>query len=212
MSKKDAKPRLLRWILLLQEFNLKIRDKKGTENVIADHLSRLEYLKPNHIPINDNFAYDKLIASVDDWISHEEALDEFALNIESACVVTSVPWYADFIDFLAANRLPQGLTYQQRKTFFHDVKHFSWDEPLLFKRGENENFHRCVPEVEAPNIITHCHSTPYGGHASTSKTCAKILQAGLYWPTLWSDVHAFIIKCVWFQRTGNISRHDEMPL
>ena len=41
LSKPDAKPRLIRWILLLQEFHIKIRDKKGVENVVADHLSRL---------------------------------------------------------------------------------------------------------------------------------------------------------------------------
>ena len=42
MAKKEAKPRLIRWVLLLQEFDLEIKDMKGCDNVIADHLSLIE--------------------------------------------------------------------------------------------------------------------------------------------------------------------------
>ena len=58
MTKKDAKPRLIRWVLLLQEFNVEIKDKKGSENMVADHLSRLEILEnvqKNQVKIDDTF-------------------------------------------------------------------------------------------------------------------------------------------------------------
>ncbi|XP_073133663.1 uncharacterized protein [Henckelia pumila] len=74
LAKKDAKPRLIRWILLLQEFDLEIRDKKGVENVVADHLSRLEC-------ITDDAQNE--VKDIDDWFP-----DEKLFAIESS------PWTA----------------------------------------------------------------------------------------------------------------------
>jgi len=65
LTKQDAKPRLIRWILLLQEFNLEIRDKKGVENVVADHLSRLSSYETiiDESPINEFFADENLFCA-----------------------------------------------------------------------------------------------------------------------------------------------------
>ncbi|KAM2867848.1 hypothetical protein COP2_023719 [Malus domestica] len=61
LTKKDAKPRLIRWMLLLQEFNIEIRDKKGSENVVADHLSRMVHNKES-LPIAETFPNGQLLS------------------------------------------------------------------------------------------------------------------------------------------------------
>jgi hypothetical protein len=60
LTKIDAKPRLIRWILLFQEFDLEIKDKKEIENSIANHLSRMQFKNPQELPIND-FLQDDLL-------------------------------------------------------------------------------------------------------------------------------------------------------
>ena len=62
MTKKNSKARFIRWVLLLQEFNLQIKDKKGVENVVADHLSRLTIAHDTHSPpLNDEFPEESLM-------------------------------------------------------------------------------------------------------------------------------------------------------
>ncbi|XP_073020019.1 LOW QUALITY PROTEIN: uncharacterized protein [Primulina eburnea] len=97
MAKKDAKPRLIRWILLLQEFDLDIIDRKGTENQVADHLSRLENPSSGNAIIRDDFPDEQLFA------------------------IDSLPWYADFVNYLSSKFIPPHFTYQQKKKFFSDL-------------------------------------------------------------------------------------------
>ncbi|KAK1683767.1 hypothetical protein QYE76_044615 [Lolium multiflorum] len=61
MTKKDAKPRLIRWVLLLQEFDLHIIDRKGADNPVADNLSRLENIAYDPVPVNDSFPNEQLV-------------------------------------------------------------------------------------------------------------------------------------------------------
>jgi hypothetical protein len=65
LTKKDAKPRLIRWIILLQEFDLEIKDKKGIENTIADHLSRMQVTNMQELLINDFVRDDMLLKVMD---------------------------------------------------------------------------------------------------------------------------------------------------
>ena len=167
LSKKEAKPRLIRWILLLQEFNIEIQDKKGSENLVADHLSRLTANNEESIPISDALPGDNLM--------------------QTMSVNGRMPWYADIVNFLVCERMPNNFTYQQKKRFLHTVKEYFWDEPYLFKHCQDGIVRRCIPDEEICSVIYHCHSSPYGGHAGPEKTQAKILQAGFFWPTLFRD-------------------------
>ena len=96
MTKKDPKLRLIRWVLLLQEFDLEIKDKRGSENLVADHLSQLEG-PSKEIQINDDFP------------------DEQLLVIEDK---KSVPWFANLVNYLVAKVLSPKFSYQQKKRFF----------------------------------------------------------------------------------------------
>ena len=190
MTKKDVKPRLIRWVLLLQEFDVEIKDKKGTENLVADHLSRLEGARDD-VPVNDEFPDEKLLAIEDK---------------------RAVPWFADYVNYLVAKVVPPEFNYQQKKRFFAHLKHYYWEEPILYRHCADQVIRRCVPEDEMHSILNHCHTLPCGGHFGGQRTAAKVLQSGFYWPSLFKDAHQFVSTCDKCQRMGNISRKDEPPM
>ena len=104
------------------------------------------------------------------------------------------------------------MSYQQKKKLRSDAKFYFWDDPYLFKTGVDGIYRRCVPYHETHSILEHYHSSAYGGHASSSKTVSKVLQSGFFWPTLFRDARTFVAACDKCQRTGNITKRNEMPL
>jgi hypothetical protein len=87
-----------------------------------------------------------------------------------------------------------------------------WDDPYLFKVSADGLIRHCVAGTEASSIMWHCHSSAYGGHHSGERTAAKILQSGFWWPTLFKDCQEFVKRCDECQRTGSISKRNEIPL
>jgi len=99
LRKVDSKPQLIKWILPLQEFDLVIKDKKGSENVVVDHLSRL----------------------VNEDVTSKEAKIRDKFPNESLFLIAGRPWFNVMANFKAIGVIPKDLNWQQRKRFFYDA-------------------------------------------------------------------------------------------
>jgi hypothetical protein len=181
LAKKDAKPRLIRWILLLQEFDVEIRDKKGVENVVVD-LSRMNRGQDGKEPIEDKMR---------DY-HHYRVLDKDTWMIDIIRAIRKMP-----LDHIDKN--------SQRKIISESKKYF-WDAPYLFKLGNDGVMRRCVPREERLEILRKCHSAEYGGHYSHFRTQAKVWSSGFYWPEMHEDTRRYVASCSECRRTRNISQ------
>nr|GFA11210.1 reverse transcriptase domain-containing protein [Tanacetum cinerariifolium] len=165
---------------------------KGTENLAADYLSRLENPHKDvleNIDINENFPLETL-----GKISSE-----------------STPWFADCTNYHARNFIVKGMSSQQKKKFFKDVKHYFWDESYLFKICADQIIRRCVHSQEANDILKACHEEHTGGHHSANFTAKKVYDAGFFWPTFYRDAHDLVTRCDACQHQRKNSQRDEMP-
>jgi hypothetical protein len=97
--------------LLLQEFDLHIVERKGGDNPVVDHLSRMENIPNDPIPINDSFTNEQLAN----------------INVSSICFYM----VHNYANFLVGKVMPPQFNSQQRKKFFYDLRHYFWDNPFF---------------------------------------------------------------------------------
>lgn len=140
----------------MQEFNLEIQDHKGSENQVADHLSRLEEERRPHggLEINDSFP------------------DEQLLTIS----MTGMPWFAYLGNYLVSGIVPSEFSSNQRKKLKRDCLGYYWDGPYLFRIFTDGVSRRCVPEEEKVKILEAFHSSPYGGHHGGARMAKEVLS------------------------------------
>ena len=153
---------MLRWALLLQEFDIEIKDRAGAENHVADHLSRLP---------DETRGVDKAEFIFDSF--PDEILCSIALK---------EPWYAHIVNYLMTKLTPPSMSSHQVQKLQAESRYYVWDEPFLWRLCGDQIIRRCIPQEEQPQIISACHTLSCGGHFSSKRTARKILESGFYWP------------------------------
>ncbi|RDX89657.1 Retrovirus-related Pol polyprotein, partial [Mucuna pruriens] len=184
----DAKPRLIWWMLLLQEFNIEIKDKKGVENSVADHLSRIER-EDDPMPIRDDFPNEQLMH-----------------------ITTPIPWFADICNLVATSQFPPEASQLYKERLQNDAKYYIWDDPYLWRLCNDQVIHRCILDAEINSVLQFFHAAPGGGHYGSTQTAKNVLDYRFYWPTIFRDAYQFVSSCEKCQKAGvAISRRHEMP-
>ncbi|GJW97288.1 reverse transcriptase domain-containing protein [Tanacetum coccineum] len=173
-----------------------VKGIRRVENLAADHLFRLE--NPHQSDLKK-----------------KETTKTFPL--ETLGMVTfrgdsNTPWFVDIANNHAGNFIVKGMSSQQKKKFFKDVKHYFWDDPYLFRICADQVIRRCVYDQEAIDILTACHNGPTGGHHGTNYTAKKVFDSSFYWPTIYRDAHDLVTRCDACQRQGKISQRDEVEV
>nr|GEV25246.1 reverse transcriptase domain-containing protein [Tanacetum cinerariifolium] len=139
---------------------------KGAENLAADHLSRLE--NPHQ-----------------DVLEKKEITETFPLETLGMIAFrgdSSTSWFADIANYHTENFIVKGMSSQEKKKFFKDVKHYLWDDPYLFKICVDQVIRWCVHGQKAFDILTACHNGPTGRHRGANLTAKKSLISGFIGP------------------------------
>ncbi|GJR88569.1 reverse transcriptase domain-containing protein [Tanacetum coccineum] len=134
--------------------------------VYSDH-SDLKYL------MNKQDAKPRLENPHKDVLENKDINEHFPLETLGALTSESTPWFTDYANYHAGNFIIKGMTTQQKKKFFKDVKHYFWDDPYLFRICANQIIRRCVHGHEALDFLKTCHEGPTGGHHSANLTARK---------------------------------------
>ncbi|RDX68856.1 putative mitochondrial protein, partial [Mucuna pruriens] len=124
----------------------------------------------------------------------------------------ATPWYADIYNYLVASTYPQGTSRAYKARLESDAKYYVWDDPYLWRMCNDQVIRTCIQESEIQSVLHFYHAAAEGGHYGSSRIARKVLNYGLYWPTIFRDAHTFVLAYEQCQKIGiAITRRNEMP-
>ncbi|GJS80414.1 reverse transcriptase domain-containing protein [Tanacetum coccineum] len=193
-----------------------LRTARALIDVYGEELT-LEFLMKHNLIVGSNFKTTlndvNRLSTIECHLrfhignDHEKKEINETFPLETLGMVTfhgdsSTPWFADIANYHAGNFVVKGMSSQQKKKFFKDVRHYFWDDLYLFRIYTDQVIRRCVHGQEAVDILMACHNEPTGGHHGANYTAKKVFDFGFYWPTIYRDAHDMVKSCDLCQRQG----------
>ncbi|GKA33074.1 reverse transcriptase domain-containing protein [Tanacetum coccineum] len=175
---------------------------------VKECIEAFEILKKKLIeaPILVSLDWDlpfEIMCDASDFAEISETFPLETLGMISFHGDSSTPWFVDIANYHARNFVVKGMSSQQKKKIFKDVKNYFWDDPYLFRICADQVIRRCVYSQEAVDILMAFHNGPTGGHHGANYTAKKVFNSGFYWPTNYRDAHDMVKSCDSCQRQGN---------
>ena len=181
INKLELVEKIYHWLILFQEFDFDIIVKLGRLNLGLDHLSRIESgEEPSNPDDNLHDAQLFVITMLDDH-------------------------YRDIIQFFSMGYVPAKFTTAQKKQLVVRAVEFQLITRQLYMMGLDENIFRCILNHELLLILNEVHDGVVGCHYVGKSTVHKILQAGLWWPTMHANGRDYCRSCDVCQRMGKSS-------
>ena len=190
VNKASLVGKMARWMLILQEFDFVIQHTPGNQNAVVDFLSRLEE------PGTDQGVVDDLPDAALFSLTSEQEND----------------WYEQMRNFIMVYSFPQQWSRDKKRRLALRSRDFTILAGQLYKKGIDQICRRCVPKHEKTRILNEAHQGITDGHQAAEITKRKILQAGLWWPTMSKDAHFFIKNYDLCQRLGQPTDRERMPI
>ncbi|XP_040996072.1 uncharacterized protein LOC121242246 [Juglans microcarpa x Juglans regia] len=129
-KRREGKP----FVIYYAKFDITIKDKKGVENVVAGHLSRLTFEDTSdHLPIRDDFPHEHLFS------------------------ITFLPWFAYIVNYMATGEIPVDWSARDKRKFMIEVHNFYWDDLFICKYYPDQILKRCIFDEEIASILEFCH-------------------------------------------------------